>query len=52
VIAWLHYQTIPPAWADALRSEEGEAGKRFVRLYDAMDKQPETVAVVTKILAE
>jgi hypothetical protein len=50
VVVWLHYQTIPPAWADALRGEEGEAAKRFVRLYDAMDKEPETVAVVTAVL--
>ena len=50
VVAWLHYQTIPPVWADALRGEEGEAGKRFVRLYDAAAKNPETVAVVTSIL--
>ncbi len=49
VVVWLHYQTIPPAWADALRGEEGEAAKRFVRLYDAMDKEPETVAVVTAV---
>ena len=47
VVAWLHYQTIPPAWADGLRNETGDAARRFVRLYDAADRDPETVAVVT-----
>lgn len=47
IVAWLLYQTIPPAWVDALRKEEGEAAKRFVGYYDQADKQPEQVAVVS-----
>ena len=47
VVAWLHYQTVPPHWVDALRGETGEHAARFVRLYDAADKTPETIAVVT-----
>lgn len=47
VVVWLRYQTIPAHWVEPLRSEEGEACKRFVRYYDAAVKLPETVAVVT-----
>lgn len=47
VLAWLHYQTIPAHWVDPLRTEDGEACKRFVRLYDASLRLPETVAVVS-----
>jgi len=47
IVAWLHYQPIPPAWVDALRGEKGPAATRFVTLYDGADKAPETVAVTT-----
>lgn len=45
VVARLHYQTVPPAWVDALRGIDAEECKRFVRMYDEADKTPETVAV-------
>ncbi|MEQ1631648.1 MAG: hypothetical protein ABL997_04705, partial [Planctomycetota bacterium] len=47
VVAWLHYQTVPPHWVESLRAETGEHAQRFVRLYDAADKTPETIAVET-----
>jgi len=50
VVAWLHYQPIPPAWVESLRTVAAEEAKRFVRMYDAADKAPETVAVATKRL--
>lgn len=50
VVAWLHYQPIPPAWVEALRTVDGEEARRFVRMYDAADKTPETVAVTTRRL--
>ncbi|MFM1872073.1 MAG: hypothetical protein RL398_1495 [Planctomycetota bacterium] len=45
VVARLHYQTVPPAWVDALRGIDADETNRFVRMYDAADKTPETVAV-------
>ncbi|MBK8096549.1 MAG: hypothetical protein IPK26_05540 [Planctomycetes bacterium] len=45
VVARLHYQSVPPGWVDALRKVEHEDCERFVRMYDAMDLRPETVAV-------
>ncbi len=45
VVARLYYQTIPPAWVDALRGIDAEECERFVRMYDAADKTPETVDV-------
>ncbi len=50
IIAWLQYQTIPPAWVDSLRHEEGEAARRFVRLYDGADKSPETIGVASAVV--
>jgi len=44
VQATLRYQSVPPHWVDALRPVEAEAAQRFVRMYDAADKTPETVA--------
>jgi len=49
VIARVHYQTIPPAWVDALRGVDDEAAKRFVGMYDAADRSPETVAVAVRV---
>lgn len=48
VVAWVHYQTIPPHWADALRGVEAPECKAFVQMYDAADKTPETVGVVVR----
>ncbi|MFY9345738.1 MAG: multiheme c-type cytochrome [Planctomycetota bacterium] len=44
VRATLCYQTVPPAWVDALRPVEAEEAKRFVGYYDAAKKAPEVVA--------
>ncbi len=43
VRAWLHYQSVPPAWVDALRPIDTPEAKRFVRMYDAQPKQPEVL---------
>jgi len=43
VVARLYYQTIPPAWVEALRGIDADECKRFVQMYDAADKTPETV---------
>ncbi|MGE3174124.1 MAG: hypothetical protein AB7O97_15965 [Planctomycetota bacterium] len=50
VVAWLHYQTIPPEWVDALRDVDGDAARRFVRIYDGANKLPETVGVAVATL--
>ena len=48
VLATLHYQPTPPHWVDALRSLDGEAAVRFVRMYDAADKTPDVVATAAR----
>ncbi|MEZ6016257.1 MAG: multiheme c-type cytochrome [Planctomycetota bacterium] len=45
VLAWLHYQTIPPAWVDSLRNVDAEECASFVRMYDAASKSPETIGI-------
>jgi hypothetical protein len=50
IVAWFLYQPVPPAWVDALRDVDTEECKRFVRMYDAADKTPETLALTVKIL--
>ena len=47
VVAWLHHQTIPPAWVDPLRAVDADETRRFVRMYDKADKTPETLALGT-----
>jgi hypothetical protein len=49
VVAWMHYQSVPPAWVDPLRTVDTEEAVRFVRMYDAADKEPETVGVTVHI---
>ncbi|MBL8754082.1 MAG: hypothetical protein JNK15_12350 [Planctomycetes bacterium] len=44
VRATLCYQTVPPAWVDALRGIDAPEPKRFVGYYDAVEKKPEIVA--------
>jgi hypothetical protein len=44
VQATLHYQPVPPLWVDALRGVVAPEAQRFVAMYDAADKAPETVA--------
>jgi hypothetical protein len=48
VRAALLYQSVPPAWVDALRDVEADEAKRFVRYYDAADKTPERVALAVR----
>jgi len=48
VIAWLHYQTIPPHWVDPLRKVDAPEAKIFVEMYDRADKTPETIAVASR----
>jgi hypothetical protein len=50
VVAWLHYQTIPPEWVDPLRAVDADETDRFVRMYDAADKAPETLALTVGLL--
>jgi hypothetical protein len=45
VLVWLRYQTIPPAWVADLRKLEAPEAKAFVRMYDAADKEPETITI-------
>ena len=49
VTAELRYQSVPPAWVDALRGIDAEACKRFVAMYDAADRRPELVASVSRV---
>lgn len=52
VVVWLHYQTIPPHWVEPLRSVDAEECRTFVRIYDAADHLPETVAVAVRSEAQ
>jgi hypothetical protein len=45
IVAWLWYQTMPPAWVDSLRGVEAAEAKEFVAMHDAMKFRPEQVAV-------
>lgn len=48
VVAWVHYQSIPPHWVAPLRAVDAEECRTFVRMYDAASKTPETVAVAVR----
>ncbi|MCB9881021.1 MAG: hypothetical protein H6832_05630 [Planctomycetes bacterium] len=50
IVAWLYYQSVPPAWVDALRDVDADACRDFVKMYDAASKAPETVAVVAQFV--
>ena len=45
IVAWLHYQPIPPRWVAPLRTLEAEAAQSFVGFYDEADKTPDTLAL-------
>ncbi|MHC4953199.1 MAG: multiheme c-type cytochrome [Planctomycetota bacterium] len=51
VIAWLHYQSVPPHWVSPLRRVDAAEAKRFVEMYDAADKSPETLATASRFSA-
>ena len=48
VIAWLHYQPVPPHWVDPLRRIDAKEAKLFVEMYERADKTPETLAVASR----
>lgn len=48
VWAWVHFQTVPPHWVDALRDVDAEECRAFVRMYDAADKTPETAGLAVR----
>lgn len=48
VTAWIHYQAIPPHWVEDLRTIDAPECRQFVRLYDAADKTPETIAAAIR----
>lgn len=50
IVAWLHYQSVPPSWVDPLRSVETDQARDFVRMYDEASKTPETVAVTVEFV--
>lgn len=44
------YQTIPPAWADGLRDSRTQEAQDFLRMYDGMEKLPETLATAAMVV--
>jgi len=49
VFAWVHYQTIPPHWVEDLRYVNAPECRSFVKMYDAADRTPETVAAARRL---
>ncbi len=45
IVTRLLYQTIPPAWAGALRDVKTPESELFTRIYDAAKAKPEQIAV-------
>ena len=45
ITARLQYQAIPAAWANGLRASQAEESKAFLRMYDAAQNAPETLAL-------
>lgn len=50
VTTWLHYQPIPPHWAEALRSSPSAEATSFLGMYDAADPRPETAALTIEVI--
>ena len=44
IVARLQYQAIPAAWANGLRSSTTKPAQTFLRMYDAAQNTPETLA--------
>lgn len=52
IVATLLYQSVPPSWVEPLRTVDADEARTFVRMYDAMEKGAETLALAVKIVAE
>lgn len=50
VTVWLHYQPIPPHWAEALRSSKSAEATSFLAMYEAADPRPETAALAIEVI--
>lgn len=50
IVARFHYQPIPPAWADGLRASDTDEARRFLRMYDELGPEPETLALTVEIV--
>ncbi|MBM3990085.1 MAG: hypothetical protein FJ298_03650 [Planctomycetes bacterium] len=50
IVARMLYQTIPPAWADGLRDSRTQEARDFLRMYDGMEKLPETLATAALVV--
>ncbi len=46
---WLHYQPIPPHWAETLRASKSPEAAAFLSMYDAADTRPETAALTIEV---
>jgi hypothetical protein len=49
IIVWVWLQTIPPAWADGLRTVESAETERFLRMYDNASPTPERLALRVRL---
>jgi hypothetical protein len=52
VLAWLHYQSVPPHWVAPLRALDAPEAKLFVELYAEADRTPETLATASRFSDE
>jgi hypothetical protein len=50
ITVWLHYQPIPPHWADALRASTTPEAAAFLRMYDSASTAPETAALTIEVV--
>jgi hypothetical protein len=49
VVAWLDYQSIPPAWVAALRPVDATEARAFLTMYDAAGKTPDTIGFASRV---
>ncbi|HUR28745.1 MAG TPA: multiheme c-type cytochrome [Planctomycetota bacterium] len=50
IVAWLRYQPIPPAWVAPLRASRTSEAAAFVRMLDAAQLEPETLALAILVV--
>lgn len=50
IVARMQYQAIPAAWARGLRATTAKASVSFLRMYDAAQNAPETLALTVATL--